>query len=278
MHRPSLLRACLLAVALMSAAAASATQRPLIEQSHVLAPRHVADLTLQQSSYDPAKKAAGVGFRYRAATWPDARIDLYVYPAGSGVPARMLSQGLDDFRGSLRDAQRAGYFKELRIVEDAPFALEPQTGRESADPLAAVLRETETPAQRLVLQMRDSRDNGVTQSLGYLAYENLYWFKLRISDQARRADNADFLAFGDEVMRALMAGSEVLNIGGCYNSSVNVDTNLPAEQAAAQMLGQVRRINMDNCLDKPDAERLEQAMRDRERVIIDFSPRDWSQR
>ncbi|MDO5610963.1 MAG: hypothetical protein Q4G62_09390 [Pseudomonadota bacterium] len=271
--------------------AASAEPNPprgLIEQSWLIAPRSVGAFRLIEHSYDPAHKAAGAMFRYQALPEPDTIVDVFVYPAGQGTQATLLEAGMRDFRRSLKDAERAGYFDNVKIGDDSRFALDPaapayakpakRRARQDADAvIQSALAEQQLVGQRMLMTMQTGQSRQAIRSAGYLFYKNMYFYKVRISIPEVRMDASTFAETSDHAARSLVNGIDVLNVGDCSKVAyINPKAN--ENQLMQQLISQVMARQGDNCSQTLDAGMLEEKRRLAETVLIEFDADDWRSR
>ena len=256
---------------------------PLIETSHVIAPRTVGDFVLEQGKYDPQYKALGVALRYRLKDEQALRMDVYVYPAGRAEPRQALARGMQDFRQSLRDAETHGMFEDMRTLDDAAFALAPPPAQPRGgqgtqpDALAALAGRASVPGQRLRMAFAMPPLQTRMHSNGYLFYRQLYYFKVRASAAAERIERARFDALADRGARQLVQAIEVWNQGGCGNIEVLVDADeKDAQRQQDAMLRQLMAAAAENCTRKADPEELARKSRDAHVETIRFGADEWA--
>lgn len=273
------------ALLLFSGITSAQAQSGFVQRTHVMAPKQSGTLQLLESRFDPNNKGAGVSFRYTDPALIDRYIDFYIYPAGRGLSAQMLSDGMEDFRTSLQQAEQAGLFSQLQIIEDSEFALLPSTtrrtqggGKGPSDENPAVreaFESSDAKAQRLLMQMRDA-NGALLNSLGYLAYKDMYFFKLRITVPDAVMDTQDLIRLGDNTMRQLTDNSEALNIGSCGTADVYLDDSLSQEQRSVELFRQLSAYVAGNCELRISRRDLQKRQDGRERVDISFTARDWT--
>lgn len=271
----------LLLMALLAPAHAAepAQPRAFIESTHVIAPQTVAEFRLVESRYDPGNRLVGVRLSY-AAVEP-ATIDVFVYPAGRKPQAEAVHAMTTQFRGDMDRARAVGLYREVQIGPDAPFALEPDPGKDKAAPhdlearIARAAAETATVGNRIRIALVDQEDGTPLQSLAYLFHRQLNHVKVRITQPADAMPAAAFDAFADRAARTLVASIEALNVGGCGGKTVYVDPGDESEQAMLRMVRDVSRLLAENCV--PSAEQGELARKSRGARVerIDFEPGDW---
>lgn len=104
----------------------TADARPFIEETRVVAPRRVGDFELEGSRYDPARKDAGVAFRYRLPAHPEMRIDLFVYPAGLMPEQDAIAAGMTPFLATFEEGVRQKYYDRFELLERTSFEIAPQ--------------------------------------------------------------------------------------------------------------------------------------------------------
>lgn len=266
-------------------AAADATPRGLIEQSWLIAPKTIGAFRLIEHSYDPAQKAAGAMFRYQALPEPDTVVDVFVYPAGQGTQASMLEAGMRDFRGSLKNAERTGYFDNVKIRDDSRFALDPDAkpdtkpskrrARQNPDAvIQAALAAQDLVGQRLLMEMQTGQPRRPVYSAGYLFYKHMYYYKVRVSIPQSLMDANTFAETADHGARSMVGAIEVLNVGDC-NNVVHINTKARQNEIMHQFISQTLARANDNCSSTLEPKVLEEKRRIAETVLIEFDADDW---
>lgn len=285
MARPSLLLSlCLLATVPGSAIAQAtppADARPYIEVSYVSAPRAVADFELERSSYDPATKQAGAGFRYRSRMEPQATASVFVYPAGRTGQAEAVETGMQALHGELKQAVAAGIYAQLQELGEEPFPLVASAatgkGTNAIDTavIQAMAKAEQIRGARLRLSMQHVSSNQPVHSNAYLFYKQLYYFKLRISaDQASMSREA-FDALADRAARSLIPAVQVANVGACAASTIYVDPTGTPEQSAVQMATQLALLKGYNCHGTASDAGVDPGAADASVVEIRYDEGDW---
>ena len=260
MSRSSLLLPMCVLLSLISLPAAAdgkekaAAARAYIETSYLLAPRQVGDFTLEGSSFDPAQKSAGAGFRYALADHQETRIDIYVYPAGRRSPDEALDIGMKELRGGLEQAAAQGTYTQLRELDETAFALAPgpTAGKTPANDfdaqvINAIAEAEQVTGRKLQMQMNLQPRDMPMHSNGYLFYKQLYYFKIRASAARERITQDDFNALTDRAARALIPALQVANVGGCADATIVLPADAPPEQGALALIRQTSVHKGYNC-------------------------------
>lgn len=290
----------------------AADARPFIEETRVVAPGRVGDFELEGSRYDPARKDAGVAFRYRLPAHPEMRIDLFVYPAGLMPEQDAIAAGMTPFLATFEEGVRQKYYDRFELLERTSFEIAPQAvpptsaskpaskddalpaqteaPGDDTDGIASLLSALDPPpirGERLDLRYRMQMgfDEPVpVRSRGYLFYRQLYYFKGRLTATEAAIGQADFDALTDRAMRELIPAIRAHNIGACAEQRITlgadiVDAN-PADGALDAAIGRVlaesfTQMDQRNChRTRADAEAA--ATADAETVVIVFDPGDWA--
>lgn len=263
-------------------AGSTAAQRPYIETSYLQAPRQAAGFTLQASSYDPANKYAGAGFRYTSDDHPGLRIDLYVYPAGRMNAAEALHVGMRDLRASLSHAQAQGAYSQLRELDETPFALPagPTAGTAPANDfdarvIATVAAIEQGDGRKLQLQLSLPPRELPMHSNAYLFYRQLYYLKLRVTAAQQDVEQDSFNALADQAARALVPALQVANVGSCASAQISIPADAAGEDAALDLLRQLTVHQSLNCHQDVDKALSAQQRLDHEVVEIAFTAQEW---
>ena len=260
----------------------TADERPYIETSYLQAPHLAGGFSLQASSYDPANKYAGAGFRYTSDDHPGLRIDLYVYPAGRMNPAEALQVGMRDLRASMAYAQAQGSYSQLRELDEATFALPagPTAGTAPANDfdarvIAAIAAIEQVEGRKLQLQLSLPPRELPMHSNAYLFYKQLYWFKLRASAAQQDIAQDRFNALADRAARELVPALQVAHVGSCASAQINVSADAPDEEAALDLMRQITVHQSFNCHQDAGKAVSAQQRLDHDIVEIAFSAQDW---
>jgi hypothetical protein len=300
-----------LAAALWTSVAMAAQQQPaqaFVSETYVIVPKRIGAFVLEGTSYDPAEKYSGVGARYVDSDHEAIRVDLYVYPAGRMPQAEAVERGMTPFRESFDAGMRLGYYKQVEIDDDAPFAIPLRgaleagkdaqaaagdappaavadaapaapTGRDLPDGLAKLLQPEPLRGRRLKMRYLFEPGDVPMRSRGYLFHKQLYFFKGRISAAESAVDEAEFSAFSDRAMVELVPAVEALNIGACGNVVVNVDSKTSKggkdDDMARAMLEGILRTTSDNCSTAVPKD-LDKRGENAEVVKIAYDPGDWN--
>ncbi len=279
---PMLALSALLAWSLVFAPASQArevatqTKRPLIVRSHVAAPRTIGAFRLKEAKYDPAQKAAGAMFRYAAVPEPELGADVFVYPAGRQPQAEAIKRGMVDFREGLQAAQQAGYYRNLEISGEVAFPLSATASAAPAgDKLGAIVAAAEPVGSRIDMTF-DAGNTGIPyRSRGYLFYQHLYFYKVRVSVPVEAMDAESFGEFADHTARTLVSRIDTINIGGCGDAPVYFDNKADTDTAAMALITQVAQRNQENCRSKIDEAELAKLTQGADTVTIEYSADEW---
>lgn len=260
----------------------TADERPYIETSYLQAPHLAGGFSLQASSYDPANKYAGAGFRYTSDDHPGLRIDLYVYPAGRMNPAEALQVGMRDLRASMAYAQDQGSYSQLRELDETTFALPagPTAATAPANDfdarvIAAIAAIEQVEGRKLQLQLSLPPRELPMHSNAYLFYKQLYWFKLRASAAQQDIAQDRFNALADRAARELVPALQVAHVGSCASAQINVSADAPDEEAALDLMRQITVHQSFNCHQDAGKAVSAQQRLDHDIVEIAFSAQDW---
>lgn len=262
----------------------SAVQRAYVENSYLIAPRRVEDFVLEGSQYDENQKYSGAGFRYVADGHQETRIDVYVYPAGRMGQAAALATGMEAFRADLVRATDAKTYANLVLQEEQEFPLVDDASVVSSespqDPNAAAILEaiasaTRPSGRKLAMTMNLQPQDWPMHSNGYLFYKQLYYFKVRASATQDRITAGQFNALADRAARTLMPAIEVVNVGECVNSVINIVTNASPEEAAKALVTQATEHQGYNCHATVEAAEINKKSVNAEMIGISYEPQEW---
>ncbi|WP_051175995.1 hypothetical protein [Luteimonas mephitis] len=283
-----------------------AEARPFIETSYVIAPERIGEFVIEGSSYDAANKYAGAGFRYALPGHQETRFDVYVYPAGRSAEADAVERGMVEFKAGFAEAEEAGYYGNVRIVEESDFTLElpgPEPGSASPGDMAADAAaptrdasEREAPGEldtgeaalaRMLLEASQHTGRRVSVQLdllpqgmpmhsdGYLFHKQLYFFKVRVSAARERIDDAGFRALADRAARSLVPAIDVVNIGDCANAVITVDPDGDPQAIAEALVTQSVAYQRENCFKDAATAGITEKSADARVVEIGFDAQDW---
>ena len=256
--------------------APQAKQRPLITQSHIIAPRTIGAFRLKETRYKPEQKAAGAMFRYAAIPEPELSADVFVYPAGRLPQAEAVKRGMADFHASLQSASEAGFFHNLKLLDEQPFPLKPDAAGKPDNPLEAAVAAAEPVGRRIDMTLEVGDARMPLRSRGYLFHKNLYFYKVRVSVPAEAMPAAEFGEFADHAARTLVERIATVNIGGCGDEPVYVDQNADPDAAALALVTQVAQRNQENCRGEISQADLAKLTQGAEAVTIEYAPNEWS--
>ncbi len=264
---------------------ADTAARAYIETSYLVAPKQVGDFELEGSTFNPAQKYAGAGFRYALRDHQEIRFDVYVYPAGLMAQATAVEKGMDAFRQDLQLASGQGTYTQLRELQQSPFPLpSPETGDPppANDIDAAVLKAKaeagQLTGQKLQLSMRLPPHDWLLYSNGYLFYKQLYYFKLRASAAQERISSDEFNALADQAARILIPALQVANVGGCGGGTLHLSTQDSPEQSAVQLVRQIALLLGHNCHASAEEAGIADRRATAEVVEIAFAADEWKSR
>lgn len=283
-----------------------AEARPFIETSYVIAPERIGEFVIEDSSYDAANKYAGAGFRYALPGHQETRFDVYVYPAGRSAEAEAIERGMVEFKAGFAEAERAGYYRNVRIVEESDFALalleaEPEsalpgdTVPDTASPtrgasegeapdeldpeeaalISKLLEAGQHTGRRVSLQLDLLPQDMPMHSGGYLFHKQLYFFKVRVSAARERIDDAGFRALADRAARSLVSAIGVVNIGDCANVVINLNPDANPQAMAQALITQTAAYQGENCYQDAAAAGVAKKSAGARVVEIAFDAQDW---
>lgn len=280
--------------------------RPFIETSYVIAPERIGEFVIEGSSYDAANKYAGAGFRYALPGHQETRFDVYVYPAGRSAEDEAVERGMVEFKAGFAEAEEAGYYRNVRIVEESDFTLalpeaEPEpvvsggkdttaihgaSGDETPgtlDPgeaalISKLLEASQHTGRRLSLQLDLLPQDMPMHSGGYLFHKQLYFFKVRVSAARERIDDAGFQALADRAARSLVPAIDVVNIGDCANVVITLDPDADPQAVAESLVTQSAAYQGENCYQDAAAAGVAEKSAGARVVEIAFDAQDWHER
>jgi len=266
-------------------------ERAFIERSLLLAPEAVGDFVLANANDYPGDPGSGVGLRYSHPDFPEARIDLFVYPIGRDVRDVAVARGIAEVRTSVEAAVEKGSYSDLVFGEEIDFdlrrvdidgALLPApaaAGSPAGDDLdSQVLRgiaevdQAIEPALGRRLDMQLKMGESHQNSRGFMFYRGLYLYKGRISAPPTLLPGESFDRFTNHAMAVLVPAIQVRSTGACHASNILLDPDKPdAVDFARQAKRAERRKALEQC-----AESLDETVPDGYRAVaLEFDPAMW---
>ena len=274
----------------------TSASRSLIEKTAVIIPKTVKDFRLVNVDYDKKFKSSGVQIRYVSLKHPDIPLDFFIYPMGTGPDHEMLQKGMEDFTGSLKQAEEMGYFEKLVILPEQNLILDNEKTRvvtagdkaTDLDPkdkkatdentvLAAIEKSLELPGKKLV--MTHTQKNAAMQSVGYLFYRQLYLTKVRVTIGAEVMSSEQFGEMTDQAVALVVPAIEARNIGSCSDRqiSIKVDESKKSDALSGDFLQQIMtgltQNVADNCVTDLALGKIKKS--EFEVVTIEYKPADW---
>ena len=266
--------------------------RPFIETSYIIAPLSVGDFTLEESEYDEKNKVSGAGFRYALKGHQESRIDVFVYPAGLEDQAEAIKHGMAEFKAGIRSAEQAGYYTDVRMIDETDFPLLGNTNlgdanaakpSQATDPkeseretiLRDLIEATSPMGRKLRMQLNMQPLGMAMHSDGYLFYKQLYFFKVRVSAAQERVDEPTFQALADNAVRVLVPAIEVDNIGGCLDNTIEVPTDADPDAIGKILIQRTAEIQGKSCFDSAKSADITEKSKDARVVTIAYDPGDW---
>ncbi|UPG90741.1 hypothetical protein L2Y96_02915 [Luteibacter aegosomaticola] len=176
------------------------THRGVVDDTWIIAPRRLADATLQavKNYADEGDIAAGVSLRYGIdhAEWVVA--DVFIYPAGQGDEPKMLAQAVQDFRESVAFAERQEIYRNVWWGDEAPYTAKLAGGRKQAGRFLPIVFDSQ---------------NDMLTSRTYLFYRKMYYVKVRLSTTVDAVDSLSDNA--DRFIASLLDGIDIVSVGSC---------------------------------------------------------------
>lgn len=283
-----------------------------IERSVVTFPKVVDTYSLTESAYDPELWTAGVTTNWVAMGAPDGlRISVFAYPVGRMEEDDAVKRLMQDLKGSIRDARRAGMYSRARagkgsaFVVDAPSAphdrdddaaKEPAVGNRDMQPSEGQEPEDEEASRRVAAALLSSlppkvnrgrrqwfsitSDGVAHRSLAYIFYRQLFAFKVRVSAPEDAMDAETFEALADTAVRHLVPAFEAENFGECSTVLISVPARRPTRKDEEKLqiaIGrEVGRVVSENCA-KVEAFAHQESSDDTVRVDIVYPDDAWRQ-
>jgi hypothetical protein len=176
------------------------THRGVVDDTWIIAPRRLADATLEavKNYADEGDIAAGVSLRYGVdnAEWIIA--DVFIYPAGQGDEPKMLAQAVQDFRESVAFAERQEIYRNVWWGDESAYTAKLSGGRKQEGRFLPIVFD----AQRDMLTSRT-----------YLFYRKMYFVKVRLSTTVEAVDSLTENA--DKFIASLLDGIDIVSVGTC---------------------------------------------------------------
>lgn len=261
-------------------------ERPFVEETRIAARRRVGDFILEGSLYEETSKDAGVQFRYMHPDHPELRFDIFVYPAGEMPREKAMDDGMQAFTASFDAGVKLKYYDDLQILGTTDFEIVPAS-KIPEDASVLVLRAVESlRGKRIDLRYRmrieDTGELVPMRSRGYLFYQQLHYFKSRITAAESRVPQDVYETLSDRAVRELVPAITAINIGGCGEMTVATNRAIldrtdeaSFDDLVADMLGQLVSHSLRNCYEsRADAKEIEPE--DAEIVTIAYDADDWS--
>jgi hypothetical protein len=186
-------------------------QRLFIEESAVDVPERIDGATLINVMRE-AETAWGINAFYRLDALPEARLDLFVYPAGRMPAEEGARRGQREFVSGLEEIRSQG-LGSVDILGEEPFPISLSD--------ASTLDAYKT---RLRVGPEDQR----RPSLAYLTWRRDYFLKLRVTGEA--GGEAALERVADEVARQLLPRAEIRHVGNCLGITIQKVDVLPPGQ------------------------------------------------
>lgn len=228
--------------------------RGVVDDTWIIAPRRLADATLQavKNYADEGDIAAGVSLRYGMdhADWVIA--DVFIYPAGQGDEQKMLAQAVQDFRESVAFAERQEIYRNVWWGDEAPYTAKLSGGRKQAGRFLPIVFDAQS-------DMLTSRT--------YLFYRKMYFVKVRLSTTVDGVDS--LIENADRFIASLLDGIDIISTGNCGRASDEV----AGPHTAKTMALALKREVATGCTTLPYNPPLE----DDNRTVLhlQFGPDDW---
>jgi hypothetical protein len=191
----TLVRPPLLAIAFI---ATTAHADQFIEQSRVIYPKQVGELTLRKTHFDRDNIGAGVALTYDLASQPGTLIDVFVYPAGRMSEADAIDAGIAGQEETIRMAAEKGVYSDVRMKGGKKLDL-------------AVTEHTTLHGRMLSFEF--TKDAVRFESRVLLLYRFDYYLKVRASTDAFEGAALDQAVV--KVAAEVVPEIRVRNIGDC---------------------------------------------------------------
>ena len=268
----------------------SRSARPFIETSYIIAPVSVGDFTLEDSEFDEKNKAGGAGFRYALKGHQESRIDVFVYPAGLEERPEAIKHGMAEFKAGIESAEQAGYYTDVRMVDETDFPLlgnadqgdagagKPSQSTDESERetiLRELLESTNPVGRKLKMQLSMQPLGMAMRSDGYLFYKQLYFFKVRVSAAQERIDERAFQELADNAARTLVPAIEVDNIGGCLDNTIEVPRDADPDAIGKILIQRTAEIQGKSCFESATTADIAEKSKNARVVTIAYDPDDW---
>ncbi len=275
----------------------TSASKALIERSAIILPKVINGYQLVDFSFEEKHKFSGVQARYVSNKYPDIAIDFFVYPVGTGPENKILASGMEDFVGSLKQAEELGYFEKLVIEPEQDLLLnknglqlkpKEKTGTATTSSalakkidkeavMASLLEEKDLSGKKLFLS--HTQKSAPMQSLGYLFYRQLYFTKVRVTIASDKLSSDEFNTMADAAVSNIVPMIESRNVGSCTNSTITVGIpeNAGNEDTSdifmQQLVNGLNRRKADNCVEDLQLNKISKS--DFEVITIEYTPEDW---
>ena len=193
------------------AAAVTGSSRAFIEETAIDVPERFDGAALINVMRE-ADAGWGVNAFYRLDALPQARLDLFVYPAGRMPAAQGSRRGQDTFTSELEYVRTQG-LGTFEVVGEEPFRVALANG--------ATLNAFKT---RLWIEVDGHR----RASRAYIAWRRDYFLKLRMTVDAGDEQTLD--TWADRSARELFSRVQIRNRGACQRIVVHKVDVLPPGQ------------------------------------------------
>lgn len=264
--------------------APQAEEQAFVETSYLVAPRKIGDFVLEGARYDENQKYSGAGFRYMLDGHQETRIDVYVYPAGKMSRETAMTHGMQAFRADLARAVDAHTYTNLVVLDEREFVLadvpQPLDTKSPADRnvatiLAATAAATHPTGRKIEMTMNLQPRDLAMRSSGHLFYKQLYYLKVRATAAQERISAEEFRELTDRAARTLVPAIEVVNIGSCANSTINLDINASPDEVAEALVTQASVHQGYNCHANASDAGIEKKSESAEVIDISYEPAEW---
>lgn len=183
---------------------------PFIKQSAIIYPSGVNNLQLSDTHIYP-DPIEGVQIRYKARKFPRARIDLFVYPAGSlKNQDEALNREMSEILGEVKALKKYGIYQAMKLEGGGGLTIDVEQG-------------PKIPGREAIMSL--TMKNKSFPSLAYVFYHQYYWIEVRISSPGTKEKALETL--GSEVIRKLVPRVVVQSLGTCGHDGITVIRSKP---------------------------------------------------